>query len=286
MSTTLFAIVTTENGVLVDVTSVELCSEDASYGIRRKDTGEIVIPAGVMLDNPSIGLYSFEVDDDDHDFFYEAAIKVTRTGDKISYITFLRYVPEPPTGSLSESSSESISTSEPSERTIHLDRGALEKVTLDGKDLFKLRITARDANLMPVDIFSYQRRPVEPRDPDKVAEEFMFVATPYDATVYPVDDPDPNQWPSFFRRDYLELYVPSSEIAQTIWNQVNLEVKALVEAYNRLDFLESVEETFIDGSGEFTTIVPDNTPRCDYFEFAGGQQEDMLTAELAAIDQS
>jgi hypothetical protein len=71
MSTTLFAFVTTENNVLADVESVEFESLDASYGILRKDTGEIVIPAGVMLDNPELGVYTFEVDDADHDFFYE-----------------------------------------------------------------------------------------------------------------------------------------------------------------------------------------------------------------------
>jgi hypothetical protein len=195
-------------------------------------------------------------------------------------------VPEPPNDSLSESASESLSTNEAGPRTIKLDRDALEKVTLDGQDLFKLRITASSASLMPVAIFSYQRRPVEPKDPEKVVEEFMFVATPYDATVYPVDDPDPTQWPSFFRRDFIELYVPSSEIAESIWNQVDLEVKALVAAYKRLDYLETVEETFIDGSGDFTTIVPDTSPRCDYFEFIDNQQQDMLDAEIAAIDQS
>jgi hypothetical protein len=47
------------NGVLTDVASVVLADPTGSYGVKRADTGTVVIPAGTAMTHAGTGVYSF-----------------------------------------------------------------------------------------------------------------------------------------------------------------------------------------------------------------------------------
>jgi hypothetical protein len=109
-------------------------------------------------------------------------------------------------------------------------------------DAFRLRITAVDNVLMPKHIFMHQRRLVDPIDAT-TGDEFVCIASPFDATIYPASEPDLAQFPQFFRKDVVDILVPSTEAAQEVWDAIHAQVCILVAAYNRLDSLVEVETT-------------------------------------------
>lgn len=55
-----------ESGVLTDPFAVTLDSDPALsfpiFGIRRADSGEIIVPAGTAVNNPSVGRYEYDID--------------------------------------------------------------------------------------------------------------------------------------------------------------------------------------------------------------------------------
>ena len=128
-----------------------------------------------------------------------------------------------------------------SERGISLIREELEKTFLANRgDVFRLRITAVDEMLMPRHIFAHQRTLVDPFG-GTATDEFCFITSPFDATIYPIDNPDLNQFPQFFRKDVVDFLVPSTEIAEDCWTAIHTQVCNLVDSYNRLDTLLEVE---------------------------------------------
>lgn len=46
-------------GVLTNANLVQLASQDSTFGIKRGDTGEIIVPSGTSVSNPSIGTYEY-----------------------------------------------------------------------------------------------------------------------------------------------------------------------------------------------------------------------------------
>ena len=52
----------TDNGMTVNAYSVIFSDKDGLYGIKRKDTGEIIVPAGTVAENPSVGRYEYPLD--------------------------------------------------------------------------------------------------------------------------------------------------------------------------------------------------------------------------------
>jgi hypothetical protein len=50
------------SGVAANAHSVTLTSSDGTYGIKRKDTGAIIVAAGTAVSNPSIGRYEYDLD--------------------------------------------------------------------------------------------------------------------------------------------------------------------------------------------------------------------------------
>lgn len=51
------------DGVLANVTSVVLCDPDGLYGVRRADTGAVVVAADTPMVPVSDGVYEYEMDD-------------------------------------------------------------------------------------------------------------------------------------------------------------------------------------------------------------------------------
>lgn len=122
-------------------------------------------------------------------------------------------------------------------RGISLIREEQERVFVANRgDAFRIRVTAHDAVMMPTAIFLHQKRQPDPYTED-FGDEFVTVASPFDATIYPASVPDPRQVPPYFRKSVFDILVPSQETAMKAWLEIKAEVARLVEAYNRLDIL-------------------------------------------------
>jgi hypothetical protein len=112
-------------------------------------------------------------------------------------------------------------------------------------DSVRIRISITEAVGITRYIFGYKDRSfdienaVEQRD-------FSFVTSPVDEGIYPIDVADTSQNPSFYRKDYLDVLVPSPRIADLLWQQVKTEVDNLIAAYNRRDELLQSASTTIE----------------------------------------
>lgn len=116
-------------------------------------------------------------------------------------------------------------------------------------DVFRLRIKAIDPVMMPKHIFGHQQHNSDAFT-GAILAEFCFVASPFDASIYPADTPDPTQNPPYYRKDTIDVLVPSTEIADEVWNNIKTEVTNLVASYNRLDVLKEVESVRIGGDDD------------------------------------
>lgn len=127
-------------------------------------------------------------------------------------------------------------------RRIQLTRSETTKVNFNNYGAYRLRIevTAFEGNDIDGNVFIYKRKPPSPYT-DINADVFEAVAGPPQLSDYPAGAPDPDQgWP-YYRLNYVELDLPSSDAAQRIWEEILSEVNVLVEAMNRLDSLNVVQ---------------------------------------------
>jgi len=107
-------------------------------------------------------------------------------------------------------------------------------------EAFRLVIVAEDAVQMSEEVFAHQKRLVDPYT-GETGDEFVFVCSPFDLTIYPASEPDPTQFPPFFRKAQIDLLLPSTEAAETAWTVIYGEVCELVAAMNRNDRLAEGE---------------------------------------------
>lgn len=229
-------------GVYYDVEAVELTDRTGTFGIRRLDTGDTVVDPGTDFPKVADGIYEY-LFDDEADVLYEAAVKISRVSQEPVYIRY-----QFPLISVSEDS-ESVSVSTPSEspRALTITRGDLVPVTSPTRgSVFSLEITASNAVLMPSEIFVCLDRQQDPYDGD-IATDLVFIATPFDSTVYPVGEAATEQSPPYYRKDAVQFLVPSSEIADMIWTELEFEVRQLIAAYDRLDVLKETTTVLLEG---------------------------------------
>lgn len=144
-------------------------------------------------------------------------------------------------------------------RGISLVREEIVKTFVKNRgDVFRLRITAQDEVLMTRYIFAHQRTLLDPYEGSQF-DEFCFIASPFDCTIYPVGEPDINQYPQFFRKDTIDILLASTEMAEDAWEAIREHVCNLVAAYNRLDALVQVETTRCGGELETVESVSEST---------------------------
>jgi len=67
--------------VLTDMDSVLLRDKDGTYGVKRNDTGEVVVAAGTAMTKESTGVYTHTFDDPALDLTYTYVLQVTYTDD-------------------------------------------------------------------------------------------------------------------------------------------------------------------------------------------------------------
>lgn len=101
-------------------------------------------------------------------------------------------------------------------------------------DVFQLTIRVTDAGLMPPKIFVIERRLIDPYT-GNYERQFVCVADPYEVTLYPEDEPYSATYPGYFRDDVIDLCYPSESEAALVWEEIQGDVRQLLNAYNRLD---------------------------------------------------
>ena len=67
-------------GVLTNVTSAKLSDAAAAYGIKRNDTGAVVVADNISMDHDGDGLYSYTFTDPANDLVYTAAFEFVYSG--------------------------------------------------------------------------------------------------------------------------------------------------------------------------------------------------------------
>lgn len=105
-----------------------------------------------------------------------------------------------------------------------------------GRDYYRVRITASDAENMPNEIFVFQKTLVNAAT-EETQDEFVCVAGPFDITSYPVGSPADDQTPPYFRLAEFDVLLPSSSLAVEFIADVQAQVNALINALRSLDRL-------------------------------------------------
>lgn len=118
---------------------------------------------------------------------------------------------------------------------------------------FRMRIEAYDA---PDDLTNYvfvcRRHPVNPHTGEVVDEFYTIVSFPHIA-MYPVGAPDPDKgWP-FFRRDWFELDISSTQQYEETWELVKSQVCHFETAYRKAAANLQLLETFWIGDAPDTS---------------------------------
>jgi hypothetical protein len=130
-----------------------------------------------------------------------------------------------------------------SDRRIKLVRSNSAVVHSQNYGAYRIRIDATEAQGPDIDknVFIYKRMPPSPYNA-QTTDVFEAIAGPPQLASFPVGDPNPDSnWP-YYRLDYVELDVASSEQAESIWQEIKAEVAVLIQAMDRLDQLSITEE--------------------------------------------
>ena len=127
-------------------------------------------------------------------------------------------------------------------------------VKFKGRDTFRVQIVASDGENVPNEIFGHQRTLVDPLT-SEYQDEFCFVCSPYDLSIYPANEPDPEQFPQFFRKDTIDILVPGIEIAQEVITEVQEQVCHLITLMEKLDELEAAAPVWCPSPPEDSSSI-------------------------------
>lgn len=116
---------------------------------------------------------------------------------------------------------------------IKLTTSTPEVTKFKGRDTFRVIVVASDAEEMPNEIFVHQRTLVDPYTND-TQDEFCFIASPYDLSIYPANEPSPTQSPAYFRKDTIDILVPGILIAEEVIAAVEEQVCHLITVLTKL----------------------------------------------------
>lgn len=127
-------------------------------------------------------------------------------------------------------------------RRIKLTFAEPSRATLTGRDVFRLQVTASNAEEMPNEIFLHQRT-VYDYSTDNTCDEFVCIASAFDLSIYPANAPDEEQTPQFFRKSTVDILLPSVTVVDSVADEIRAQVSTLVDVLNTLDVI-SEEQVF------------------------------------------
>jgi hypothetical protein len=127
-------------------------------------------------------------------------------------------------------------------RGLRLQRFSIRNANHWHLRVFRLRVEVAEVSSdMTEYVFVYRRNPPDPNS-GEVFDEFCAVASITDLSEYPIGDPDPNNAFPFFRKNFVEVDVRSSQEFAEAWELLKTHVCELVEALDRADDLVLDEE--------------------------------------------
>lgn len=129
-------------------------------------------------------------------------------------------------------------------RRLQLRRFAVRNVDSQWYSAYRLRVEAHAAENVDPNVFVYRRDPANPYTGD-VTDTFFTVASPVDMSEFPPGQPNPGNAVPFFRQSWIELDFRSTFEAMQAWKLILLEVSTLLDALNRLDELQLVEQLWV-----------------------------------------
>jgi hypothetical protein len=125
-------------------------------------------------------------------------------------------------------------------RGVTLTRYGEKKVAIPNRgDGWRIIIEATDNEMMPAEIFGFQRV-LKNAATALEGDEFYFVCSPEDLAL-PVDNPNPADARPYFRKSKIDAIVGSRATADELWEAVSTRTQNLIDALNRKDRMKAEE---------------------------------------------
>ena len=112
-------------------------------------------------------------------------------------------------------------------------------VTFLGREVFRLVCTVSDPIGMPAEIFGHEQTLVDPITGQQ-QDEFSFVCSPYELSIFPANEPDPTQSPQFFRKSEVDILLPTLLMYADTQQAITDQVTRLLDLLHALDNLQVV----------------------------------------------
>jgi hypothetical protein len=145
-------------------------------------------------------------------------------------------------------------------RRIRLTRYAPTLINFNNYGAYRLRIevTAVEGPDLDENIFVYRKNPPSPYT-TLSTDNFEAVAGPPQMADIPAGEPNPDlNWP-YYRLNYVELDVASTEQAEAIWLEIQQETCVLIDAMNRLTQLQAIQDVWCPGPPDSSVSVSTST---------------------------
>lgn len=125
-----------------------------------------------------------------------------------------------------------LRTQEPSRELFH------------GRSSFRVVMDVLAAENVPLEIFGHQATLIDPTT-EEAQDEFLFVCSAFDLSIYPANAPAEEQDPPFFRKSGIDVLLPSLELATLFIDSVKEQVNHLLRQMEALDDIEVVDEIWL-----------------------------------------
>lgn len=119
--------------------------------------------------------------------------------------------------------------------------------TFHGKEVFRLKCTASDGMYMPDEIFCHERTVVNEALGES-QDEFSHIASPYELSIYPTDEPASGQSPAYFRKAVIDILLPSVTLYEDTKTLIQAQVTRLLDLQEKLDALEDADVVMLPTS--------------------------------------
>ena len=131
-------------------------------------------------------------------------------------------------------------------RRVRLTRYAPTVQSFNNYGAYRMRIEVTSVEGSDLDNYLFIYRKVAPSPYTTLScDVFEAVCGPSQLATYPVVEANPDiGWP-FYRLNYVELDFQSIAQADSVWDEIQEQIKTLVSSMDKLATLQAVEDTWI-----------------------------------------
>lgn len=131
-------------------------------------------------------------------------------------------------------------------RSITLSRQAQQPATGYGREGYRWAVSVTTSSGVAREIFRFLRRPLDPSKPtDTQVDVFSGVCRPEEMASLPVGAPHEGDDPAWLRSSSVDLVFASEELADLAWSRLQVDVRSLLLALNKMDTLTPATTTTI-----------------------------------------